>query len=547
MTKRRTWMTITAVLALATAITLGTASIALGNPLLQPDATQQQQTIDAVIAERFTQTAAVEMSAGSTQTAEASQLIAPTLTAQFDATVEAAFEQAITATAGAMSSATAQIEQTTRDNVIAWERQLADTVTQRITDTLTARQNDLQAVASSGNDTFTTLARSATDADEFADHQAAANALLSGAADQYATFDAFFIYNAAGEIVAASDDALTGTSLADRAFFPDSLVEARINPVYHDDENAPVLLATQPIVSSDDMTIGVLAGTVNMLPIDTIITQTAEDAAQPVEIYLVSAAENRLIAPVGFAGLTGYPELHSEGVDAGVTAQTGSGIYQNALADPVEVIGVVRYLENLGAALLVEVPRADAQAVAMSLPTATPEPTLTPSPIPGSATPRPDVFPTDTVAEVAIAEQVFEHGRMFWIRHTRQIWVMVDDPDPAYPGGDWYCFNDTWQEGEPEIDPDLVPPEGMLQPRRGFGQLWRETPDLKDQMGWAITPEFELTSRYSYIAGGYVEDGQYIPGPGEHRLTTLNNESMSFYEREIRGDCLGGLWRQTGQ
>jgi hypothetical protein len=161
---------------------------------------------------------------------------------------------------------------------------------------------------------------------------------------------------------------------------------------------------------------------------------------------------------------------------------------------------------------------------------------------PATATPAPEMFPTNTVAEVPLAEQVFEHGRMFWIRHSRQIWVMVASEDNEN-AGDWYCYNDTFEEGEEEIDPSLIAPEGMYQPRRGFGKLWREHQDFKDALGWAITPEFELTSNYTYIPGGYMEGEQYLAGPGEHRLTTLYNDTVSFFEGDIRGDCQGGTWR----
>jgi hypothetical protein len=148
------------------------------------------------------------------------------------------------------------------------------------------------------------------------------------------------------------------------------------------------------------------------------------------------------------------------------------------------------------------------------------------------------------VASLPIAEQVFEHGRMFWIRDRRMIWVMQAsraDPD----GGDWFCYNDTFLEGEPEIDPTLIPPEGMFQPRRGFGKLWRNHPEIREALGWGLTPEFELTSSYRYIAGGTVTDGQYVVGPGEHRLTTLYNDSISFFEGDIRGECRGGTWHMT--
>ncbi len=185
------------------------------------------------------------------------------------------------------------------------------------------------------------------------------------------------------------------------------------------------------------------------------------------------------------------------------------------------------------------------------MPTAQPTSTNPPAPTsaPAStATPAPEAFPTNTIAQVQIAEQVYQRGRMFWIRPTREIWVMQASPDDPN-SGDWFCYNDTFEEGEMEIDPNLYPPENgemaLYQPRRGFGKLWRNHDDIRDGLGWATTPEFELTSSYVYIPGGYVEDGQYYPGPGEHRLTTLYNESISFYEDRIRGDCQGGTWRMT--
>ena len=181
-------------------------------------------------------------------------------------------------------------------------------------------------------------------------------------------------------------------------------------------------------------------------------------------------------------------------------------------------------------------------------PTASAQPAstgVTPTAWLASATPQPELFPTNTVAEVQAVETIFQYGRMFWLRHNRQIWVMVNNPPDNSNSGDWFCYNDTFEEGEPEIDPALVPPDGLYQPRRGFGKLWRTHEDIKAAVGWATTPEFELTSNYTYIAGGYVENNVYLPGPGEHRLTTTQNESISFFEGDIRGDCRGGTWRKA--
>ncbi len=235
--------------------------------------------------------------------------------------------------------------------------------------------------------------------------------------------------------------------------------------------------------------------------------------------------------------------MNSSGITRALAGESGVAPYNDWRG--VAVAGAFRWVPALNAALIVEVPMERAIQLAGVLPTPTPTPTITPTPLPASATPRPEIFPTNTVAQVQIAEQVFEHGRMFWIRHTRQIWVMVSVPQDDNTGGDWFCYNDTFLEGEAEIDPSLVPPEGMYQPRRGFGKLWRGHQELKSGLGWAVTPEFELTSNYTYIAGGYVQDMQYFPGPGEHRLTTLYNESISFFESDIRGDCLGGTWHMT--
>jgi hypothetical protein len=160
-------------------------------------------------------------------------------------------------------------------------------------------------------------------------------------------------------------------------------------------------------------------------------------------------------------------------------------------------------------------------------------------------TPRPAGFPTDVTAELGLVQQSFEHGWMFWLRHNRQIWVATLDVSGIF-GGEWFCYYDTFEEGDPEIDPSLSPPEGLIQPHRGFGKVWRDHPDIRELLGWATTPEFELTSAYTYLAGGtFDENGTFVPGPGEHRITTFSGESFSFFEEAIRGDCIGGTWHQT--
>jgi hypothetical protein len=546
MSNRTRYTIITAALALVALVLASTATIALGGPPTQIDPTQQQQTIDAIIAERFTQTAAVQMEGDLTLTAVVAEEFGPTLTAQFEQTVEAAFEQALTATAGPQATATAASVQQVNDQVLAWEGHIADDVTLQLAASLQLATQNVQSSLDAGSNTYLALLRTAPDAAEFADQQAAANALLAEAAGAQPGVINFWLYDSAGTIVAASSADFTGASIADQPYFAPSLTEAGAHAVLYDaGTQTHAVLLTVPVTNGSTTALGALAAVIDANMIGEAITLANVDPNQPVSVYIVNSA-GILIAPDELSGQDVTLPLASEGITLGLSGQSGSGSYDDYQGQ--RVVGVVRYLPDLNIVLLVEVPQDVVQTVAANIPQPTATPTATPQPTAASATPRPEVFPTDTFAEVDIAEAVFEHGRMFWIRHTRQIWVMIDDPDPAIPGGDWYCYNDTFEEGEPEIDPDLIPPEGMFQPRRGFGKLWRANPEFQDRMGWALTPEFELTSRYTYIAGGYVDsNGVYIPGPGEHRLTTLDEWSISFFEREIRGDCLGGLWRQTGQ
>lgn len=167
---------------------------------------------------------------------------------------------------------------------------------------------------------------------------------------------------------------------------------------------------------------------------------------------------------------------------------------------------------------------------------ATEEPTAIPATAAPTNTPLPPGFPTPTVAEIQVAEQVFENGRMLWVQPVNQIWVLVDEGGNKGP---WTIHQDTYEDGEPESDPELTPPDGLFQPERGFGKLWRETPGIRDALGWAVTPEFGYVSEYSYHPGGTMDNGQFTAGPGYHVLYSLEQQQYRFDEAtgtwELRG------------
>ncbi|MFN2221772.1 MAG: hypothetical protein ACK2UH_04425 [Candidatus Promineifilaceae bacterium] len=103
--------------------------------------------------------------------------------------------------------------------------------------------------------------------------------------------------------------------------------------------------------------------------------------------------------------------------------------------------------------------------------------------------PAPDACPAARPTISAAAEQPFENGVMIWLEATDSITVFRDD-------GRWQRYEDTWTEGEPESDPDIVSPEGRFQPIRGFGKLWRQRPEVREALGWALGVELGFESTF---------------------------------------------------
>jgi hypothetical protein len=170
----------------------------------------------------------------------------------------------------------------------------------------------------------------------------------------------------------------------------------------------------------------------------------------------------------------------------------------------------------------------------------TPLPPATGSVINASATPIPPTptlspFPTETRQEIFIAHQSFEKGYMFWVQARKIVWVLI--ANPTNPNvGEWYVYQDTFDEAVDKDDESIIAPDGKFVPKRGFGKLWRQTPGLRDALGWGITPEFGLNTEYKYQPGGYLDsNNQYVPGPGTHFITMLYKETFALSEPDQAG------------
>ncbi len=123
------------------------------------------------------------------------------------------------------------------------------------------------------------------------------------------------------------------------------------------------------------------------------------------------------------------------------------------------------------------------------------------------------------------AEQPFERGRMIWLEAEKRIYVLyADDQLPR-----WEAFPDAFVEGEtPESASEFDnPPEGMIQPVRGFGLVWRSNEQVRARLGWATGLEVGF-------------DGAIQADLGE--------EGSSLYLRSVDGNVLalapeGAGWR----
>jgi hypothetical protein len=117
-------------------------------------------------------------------------------------------------------------------------------------------------------------------------------------------------------------------------------------------------------------------------------------------------------------------------------------------------------------------------------------------------------------ATLVVAEH-FERGLMLWTQFDDRIYVLYSDG--AAPR--WDSFSNAWFPGQPEDDPSLAPPPGLFQPRRGFGVAWRTgyvspVQVVRDRLGWATEPEFEIASGFFQCDAGPSYSRCYLTGPG---------------------------------
>jgi uncharacterized protein with LGFP repeats len=82
------------------------------------------------------------------------------------------------------------------------------------------------------------------------------------------------------------------------------------------------------------------------------------------------------------------------------------------------------------------------------------------------------------------AAQQFQNGYMMWRSDNKQIYVL-------YTNGRGGSFRDEFQAGSDPEKAGYSAPSGFLEPRSGFGKVWRERlGGPSSEIGWAKGDEY---------------------------------------------------------
>jgi len=132
-------------------------------------------------------------------------------------------------------------------------------------------------------------------------------------------------------------------------------------------------------------------------------------------------------------------------------------------------------------------------------------------PYPPQGCPRP-------AKRTTVVAQYFERGMMLWSSAEKRIYFLEAAQGPLSQSFTYSFADDLWREGMPESDPNIVPPQGLYQPVRGFGLVWRTKKDsfnrsLRDKLGWATDREFTVGEGYVQEWAHGKQLDSYITGP----------------------------------
>ena len=100
----------------------------------------------------------------------------------------------------------------------------------------------------------------------------------------------------------------------------------------------------------------------------------------------------------------------------------------------------------------------------------------------------------DIVIIPTIAEEAFQGGTTFWRSDTDEVYIIGDrrkNSTKRLGSGQWTTAGDWRWDGSDSDGVGMSPPSGLVEPKRGFGWLWRTHLGGADgPLGWALDREY---------------------------------------------------------
>jgi hypothetical protein len=189
------------------------------------------------------------------------------------------------------------------------------------------------------------------------------------------------------------------------------------------------------------------------------------------------------------------------------------------VAPPIVITAVVRPSAGITASQA-------ATAAATASPT-TPAPAATT--VPPTLAPS---YPSPASINISAVQEPFERGFMIYLSDRKQIWIFIRPtiPNATVNFGQWLSYPDTFKEGEPETDPTFAAPTRLLQPKRGFGKVWRENAQVRAGLGWALDWEQGYNASVITYPIGTLEGGKFNQKFAFHIITTIDGSAMHVNE-----------------
>lgn len=96
--------------------------------------------------------------------------------------------------------------------------------------------------------------------------------------------------------------------------------------------------------------------------------------------------------------------------------------------------------------------------------------------------------------------QQFERGFMIWRADTNDIYVLYDAGSLGANGGGPYTIYSGGEYVDLPENPIFNVPAGRIRPENGFGKVWGNIPQVRNQIGWAVLSEV------GYLAAARLEN-----------------------------------------